>query len=143
MRSSALIPAGSELVLASDQRVCASMSRVGDEFQVRVAEDVVGPIGVVIPKGTVARAQISSLRKDFDLAIASLTLGGRTYPIGSDATIADIEKVRTRSRRQATPVIAGAGVVASRQTYRTDRCVPEGGRITTKLAEPLKIALTD
>jgi hypothetical protein len=36
-----------------------------------------------------------------------------------------------------------AGALASRQTYRTDRCVPEGGRITTKLAEPLKIALTD
>ena len=170
MRSSALIPAGSELVLASGQRVCASMSRVGDAFQVRVAEDVVGPIGVVIPKGTLATAQISSVRNDFDLDIASLTFAGHTYPIGSDVTFTEVEKVRTKPRKQATPVIAGAGLgaamggvigrdvksavigaaggalagaLASRQTYRTDRCVPEGGRITTRLSEPLEISLTD
>ena len=170
MRSSALIPAGSELVLASGQRVCASMSRVGDEFQVRVAEDVIGPIGVVIPKGTVATAQIASVRKDFNLDIASLTFGGHTYPIGSDATFTEVDKVRTKSGKQAAPVVAGAGLgaamggvigrdvksavigaaggalagaLASRQTYRTDRCVPEGGRITTTLTEPLKIALTE
>jgi hypothetical protein len=170
MRSSALIPAGSELVLAANQRVCASMSRVGDEFQVRVAEDVGGPIGVVIPKGTLATAQIASVRNDFDLDIASITFAGHTYPIESDVTSTEVEKVRAKSRKQATPVIAGAGLgaamggvigrdvksavigaaggalagaLASRQTYRKDRCVPEGGRITTTLTEPLKIALTE
>jgi hypothetical protein len=36
-----------------------------------------------------------------------------------------------------------AGVLASRPSYRTDQCLPEGGRITMKLSEPLKIALSD
>ena len=170
MKASALIPAGSELVLAADQRVCASMSRVGDQFQARIAEDVVGPIGVVIPKGTVATAQISSVRNDFNLDIASLTFEGHTYPIGSDVTDAEVEKVRTKSSRRATPIVAGvglgatvggvvgrdvksavigaaggalAGILASRPSYRTDQCLPEGGRITMKLSEPLKIALAD
>lgn len=170
MKSSASIPAGTELILAADQRVCASMSRVGDKFQARIAEDLVGPIGVVIPKGTVATAQISSVRNDFDLDIASLTFGGHTYPIASDVTDADVEKVRTKSTKRTVPIAAGAGLgaaaggmigrdiksavigaaggaiagaLAARPSYRTDRCLPEGGRITTKLSEPLKIALTD
>lgn len=170
MRGSALIPAGSELVLASDQRVCASMSHAGDTFQVRIAEDVVGPIGVVIPRGAVATAQIGSLESDFDLDIRSLSVAGRTYPIDAGATFTQVEKVRTSSRKRAAPIGAGAalgatiggvagrdvkaavigaaggaiaGALASRQTYRTDSCVPEGGRITTRLAGPLRIALSE
>ena len=170
MQGSALIPAGSEVVLASDQRVCASMSRVGDQFNVKVAEDVMGPIGVVIPKGSVATAQISAVRNDFDIDITSLTFGGHTYQVGSDATFADVEKVRTKSRKNGRSIAAGAGLggavggvvgrdiksavigaaggaiagaLASRPTYRTDQCVPEGGRITMRLEEPLKVELSE
>ena len=169
MRSSAMIPAGLELILAADQRVCESTSKVGDQFGVRFAEDVVGPIGVVIPKGTAATAQVSSV-SDLDMDITSLTVGGRTYPIGSDRTNAQVETIRTKSTKGAAPVVAGAGLggalggvigrdvksavigaaggalagaLATRATYRTDRCVPEGGKITTTLSEPLRIALTE
>ena len=169
MRASALLPAGSELVLASDQRVCASMSRVGDTFTTHIAEDVVGPIGVVIPKGTVATAQISSVKNDLDVNVGSLTLAGHTYSIDSDVTYTEVEKVR-RKTRSARPVLVGtglgaavggvmgrdvkaavigaaggalAGAIAATQVTRADRCVPAGGRINTKLSEPLKIALTE
>ena len=169
MRASALLPAGSELVLAADQRVCASMSRVGDTFTTRITEDVVGPIGVVIPKGTVATAQVSSVKNDFDVDVGSLTFGGHTYSIDSDVTYAEVEKVRRKSR-SARPVLVGtglgaavggvigrdvksavigaaggalAGAIAATQVTKADRCVPAGGRINTKLSEPLKIALTE
>lgn len=169
MHASALIPAGSELVLAADQRVCASMSRVGDTFHARVTEDVIGPIGVVIPKGTVATATVSSVRNDLDVDVASLTVAGQTYSINSDVTYTQVEKVRRKSG-SPRPVLAGtglgaaaggvigrdvksavigaaggalAGAIAATQVTRSDRCVPAGGRINTKLSEPLEIALTE
>lgn len=170
MRGSALIPVGSEFVLAADQRVCQSMSKVGDTFNAHIAEDVVGPIGVVIPKGTAVTAHVSSVRNDMDFDIESLTFAGRTYSVGSDVTYAGVEKVRTKSARKAAPVVAGAGLgaavggvigrdvksavigaaggaiagaIVAKQAYRTDRCLPEGGRINAKLSEPLTIAITE
>ena len=72
MKSSATLPAGTELSLASGQRVCASMSNPGDRFIARFSEDLVGPLGVVIPKGTPATAQIFSLEKGVDLRMHSI-----------------------------------------------------------------------
>ena len=145
------------------------MSRVGDTFITHIAEDVVGPIGVVIPKGTVATAQISSVKNNFGVDVGSLTIAGHTYSIDSDVTYTEIEKAKRKSRN-ARPVLVGtglgaavggvigrdvksavigaaggalAGAIASTQVTKSDRCVPVGGRITATLSEPLKIALTD
>ena len=145
------------------------MSRVGDTFMTHIAEDVVGPIGVVIPKGTVATAQISSVKNNLGVDVGSLTVAGHTYSIDSDVTYTEVEKVRKKSG-SARPVLVGTGVgaavggvvgrdvksavigaaggaivgaIAATQVTKSDRCVPIGGRINTKLSESLKIALTD
>src|SRR5690348_6592674 len=49
-RVNALIPAGSNIELTSDDQVCSSTSAVGDTFTTRVAENVVGPYGILIDR---------------------------------------------------------------------------------------------
>jgi hypothetical protein len=170
MKSSAMIPAGTELSLTSGQRICASMSNPGDRFTARLAEDVMGPIGVIIPKGSEATAQIFSLEKSVDLTMESITLGGNTYSIDADVTHTEIEKVTRKPRASKSRVAAGAGIgavtggviggsvpgavigaaggalagaVTSRRSPRADHCVPEGGQITVRLTEPLKLTLSE
>ncbi|HEX6576508.1 MAG TPA: hypothetical protein VF042_16185 [Gemmatimonadaceae bacterium] len=167
MRSSALLPAGLEFSLASDQRVCASMSRVGDKFYTHLSEDVVGPIGVVLPKGTPAIARVVSTKGDMDLVIESLTFTEQHYAPETLVTYAETEKVGypRHTARNATAgaglgaaigAVAGGGVqgaligaaggaaigtIASRPKTQKDRCIPAGGDITARLVEPLKITL--
>jgi hypothetical protein len=176
-RAVALIPAGSDIEFTSDDRVCRSTSSVGDTFTARVAEDVIGPLGVVVPKGSVATAQVFTKRNDsrnnpesdVGIRIQSVTVAGHTYEIASLVTSSDVTEVR-RSRNDAGKVIAGAGLgavlgrvlghdtrstiigavggaatgaVVARQTQKTESCIPDGGRITAKLTEPLRVAFTE
>jgi len=170
MRASASIPAGTELSLNAGQRICTSMSRVGDTFTATLADDLVGPIGVVIPKGTVATASIASLGKNLDLDVRSLAFAGHTYSIASDVTYTEVERVKRKSTASRNRIAAGAGIgavaggvlggnpattvlgaaaggvagaVTSKRSVRDDACIPEGGRITVKLVDPLKLALTE
>jgi len=146
------------------------MSRVGDTFATRTATDIVGPIGVVIPKGTPALAQIASTKNDLDVDMMSIAVDGRSYAVASDVTHTDLERVRRKSSVKKSGVAAGAGIgavaggviggnpattvlgaaagglagaVATRRPAYQDQCVPEGGRIDVKLTEPLRVSLTD
>ena len=104
---------------------------------------------------------------DIDLQIESLTFNGRTYRVRSRVTDTELDRVRSTSRgsdlaKVAAGTVLGAGmgkvlgrntrstvigaasggaagaVLASRsQTYNT--CVPDGGRITAQLVQPLTI----
>ena len=170
MKSSATLPAGTELSLASGQRVCASMSNPGDRFIARFSEDLVGPLGVVIPKGTPATAQIFSLEKGVDLRMHSIDFAGQTHSIDSDVTHTDLEKVTRKAPPNKSRVAAGAGIgavtggviggsvpgavigaaggaiagaVTSRRSAQVDYCIPEGGKIAVRLTEPLKVTLSE
>lgn len=170
LKSSALLPAGTQLSLAADQRICASMSRVGDTFATRIANDVVGPIGVVIPKGTIALAQVSSNNKNLDVDMKSISFAGHTYVVTSDVTYTELEKVRRKTSLSKSKVAGGAaiggvagavlggnpastalgaaaggvaGAAIGRPKSYQDQCVPSGGRIDIKLTEPLKVALSE
>lgn len=104
---------------------------------------------------------------DIDLQIESLTFNGHTYPVRSKVTDTELDRVRSGSRgsdlaKVAAGTVLGAGVgkvlgrntrstvigaasgaaagavLASRaQTYNT--CLPDGGRITAQLVQPLTI----
>ncbi|MEO8194065.1 MAG: hypothetical protein ABI681_09440 [Gemmatimonadales bacterium] len=169
VRPSGTISAGSELALVAGQRVCTYASRVGDEFTTLLTESVVGTNGTVIPRGAMAVAEISSLKKKnagFGLRISSITFAGKTYPVISHVNYTEVERVRSKARTNARAVAAGAGAgailggvvgggagsavlgaaggaaagaaVGSRGA-RYDGCIPERGRITAQLTEPLMI----
>ena len=117
MRATAMIPAGSELVFSASEKVCSASGTVGDRFIAETAEDVIGPLGVVIPKGSVASGEIVSRSKnprkqDAVLRIQSLKVNGRTYNVSSEVTDAQLDNVRTGSKAAPAKVIAGAGIGA-------------------------------
>ena len=116
LAGSAMIPAGSELSFAADERICTNTGDVVDRFSARLTEDVVGPIGVVIPKGSTATGLVAAGGNASNpkgaIHIQSLTFGGRTYSLSSEVTGAKLDKVRTRSKAAPAKVIAGAGVGA-------------------------------
>lgn len=177
MRASALIPVGSDIHLTSDERVCSSTSKIGDTFTSRVSEDMVGPLGVVIPKGATATGEVFSKQNDsrtnsdadVGIRIQSLTFGGHTYPITSLVTSSDVHRAH-RSHASAGKVIAGAGIgavlgrvaggstkstiigavggaaagaVVANRTAKSEHCIPDGGRITARLTEPLRVAFSE
>lgn len=169
-RAFATIPTGSDFTLASDQKICMNSTHVGDRFTGRLAEDLVAPNGAVIPKGSLAVGEVSSVNDGIDVSFSSLTVGGRSYPVGSRVTYVQLDRVRTSSAPSASRVVAAAGigailgrviggntrstiigaaggavaggVLASRAgTYQ--QCVPAGGRISAVLTEPLRVASTE
>lgn len=157
----------------TDQRVCSGTTSVGDQFSTHLTEDIVGPLGIVIPKGSIATGQVISASNPGEtpvVRIESLTVRGRTYKLGSEVTYTQLDKVRTGSRAAPAKVIAGAGIgailgrviggnakstvigaatgaaagaVVSNRTARFDRCIPNDGRINARLTEPLRVALSE
>lgn len=123
MRSTATIPAGTQLALESSRRICVNTNNVGDSFTARTTQNLVGPLGTVIPRGATATAVVSSLtdskgKEQIALRISSINVNGRVYSIKSAITDIELDKRR------------GA-----------ERCLPDDGRIIAELTQPLRIRL--
>lgn len=178
-RAVGVVSVGSELALTAGQRICTNTNSVGDRFTARLAEPVMGANGTVIPVGASALVEISSLKKskrdgdeiEVGLRVESITFNGRTYPVSSEVTYAQVDKVRAESRgddvrkvatgaaigavlgqifggKTKSTVIGAAGgaaagaVIASRNAD-FDGCLPSGGKITVRLTQPLTIQLSE
>jgi len=169
------IASGSEISLYSGQRVCTNNYQVGDKFTASVAESVQGSNGVSIPAGATAVIEITALKRsenandniDMEFAVRSIAFNGKTYPVSSTITTAQVEKVRNGDasndgKKVATGAIIGAiagqifghhtkstvigaatgaaaGAVVAGATGKYDGCVPNGGRISLKLNQPMTV----
>ncbi|MEO5589133.1 MAG: hypothetical protein ABIS03_06080 [Gemmatimonadaceae bacterium] len=177
-RTAGTISAGSELALVSGQRICSYASHVGDGFTTLLTESVEGTNGVTIPRGAIATAEITSIDKKkggarrFGVRIQSISFRGKTYPVRSDVSFAEVEQIgkNTRKNVSKTAVATGTGVGAilggvvgggvgsavigaaggavtgaaiGNRKVATDGCIPERGQITAHLSEPLNIAALD
>ena len=174
-----VVSSGSEIALASGQRICTNTNSVGDRFTANIADPVMGANGTVIPVGATAVVSITSLHRsekageeiEIGLRVESIAYGGKTYPVTSETTYAQVDKVRAASggetaRKVATGAAIGAvlGQILGRKTKSTvigagagaaagavianrnadyDGCVPSGGRITIRLTQPLTIQSTE
>jgi hypothetical protein len=169
-----MVSAGSELAFVSGQRICTYASQVGDEFTAVLSRPVSGTNGIVIPKGATAVAHISSLKKKsgtstIGLNISSVTFRGHTYPVSSNVTYAELERMPSKRRTSGRTVAAGTGVGAvlggvvggpgtavlgaaggaaagaAMGTKRVggDGCIPDRGVITAQLTEPLEIGVLE
>jgi hypothetical protein len=175
-RALGTISVGSEVSLYSGQRVCTNTNSVGDRFTAQIAEPVMGSNGVVIPAGSSAVVEITTLKRsersndniEIGLRVESITFNGKTYPITSEVSYAQVERVRGESkvgsdaikgaaigavlgqilgRRTKSTVIGAAGGAAvgaavGAANSKVEGCVPSGGRITVRLTQPLVIQLT-
>jgi hypothetical protein len=174
-----VVSAGSQISLNAGQRVCTNTNSVGDRFTAEIAEPVMGANGTVIPVGATAVVSITSLHRsekageeiEIGLRVESIAYGGKTYPVTSETTYAQVDKVRSQSggetaRKVATGAAIGAvlgqilghktkstiigagagaaaGAVIANRNADYDGCVPSGGRITIRLTEPLTIQASE
>jgi hypothetical protein len=172
------VSAGSEISLASGQRVCTNTNKVGDKFTAQISNPVMGANGTVIPVGATALVSIASLKKsersgdqiEIGLTVESITFDGRTYAVSSETTYAEVDRVRVQSRgddarkvatgaaigavlggilggKTKSTVIgaatgAAAGAVVANRNADYEGCIPDGGRITIRLSEPLTLQRT-
>ena len=174
-RAVGMIASGSEISLYSGQRVCTNTYAVGDKFTASVAESVQGSNGVSIPAGATAVIEITGLKRsenandniEMEFAVRSIAFNGKTYPVSSTVTSAQVDKVRNGDasndgKKVATGAIIGAiagqifghktkstvigaatgaaaGAVVAGATGKYDGCVPNGGRISLKLNQPMTV----
>jgi hypothetical protein len=174
-----VVSSGSEISLSANQRICTNTNSVGDHFTAQIANPVMGANGTVIPVGATAVVEITSLHRsekageqiEIGLRVQSIAYGGKTYPVSSETTYAQVDKVKAQSgsetaRKVATGAAIGAviGQILGRKTKSTvigagagaaagavianrnadyDGCVPQDGRITIRLTEPLTIQATE
>ncbi|MEP6858380.1 MAG: YMGG-like glycine zipper-containing protein [Gemmatimonadales bacterium] len=172
------IASGSEISLYSGQRVCTNTYAVGDRFTASVAESVQGSNGVSIPAGATAVIELTSLKRSenandnitMEFVVRSIAFNGKTYPVNSVVTAAQVEKVRngdasSDAKKVATGAIIGAiagqifghktkstvigaatgaaaGAVVAGATGKYDGCVPNGGRISLKLNQSMVVQQT-
>lgn len=170
------ISSGSTIGLYSGQRVCTNTNAVGDRFTASVAEAVQGSNGVTIPAGATVVLEITAVKRstspndNIQIEMVPLSIGfnGKTYPVNSIVTYAQVDKVRDATRGDdarkvatgaAIGAIAGqifghhtkstvigaaagaaAGAIAASVTTPVDGCVPSGGRITLRLNQAMMIA---
>lgn len=170
-----MIAGGSEISLYSGQRVCTNTYAVGDRFTASVAESVQGSNGVSIPAGATAVIEVTSAKRSenandditFEFVVRSIAFNGKTYPVSSTITYAQVDKVRDGStsndaKKVATGAVIGAiagqifgkktkstvigaatgaaaGAVVAGVTGKYDGCVPSGGRISLTLSEPMVV----
>jgi YMGG-like Gly-zipper len=167
------VSVGSEISFYAGQKVCTNTNQVGDRFTAQIGEPVQGSNGSVIPAGSSAVVEITSLKRserandniEVGLRVASITFNGKTYPVTSEVSYAQIERVRGESNtgrdavkgaaigailgqilghRTKSTIIgaaggAAAGAAIGAANAKVDGCVPSGGRITIKLTQPLVV----
>jgi len=172
-RALGTVSVGSEMSFYAGQRVCTNTNKVGDRFTAQIAEPVQGSNGAVIPAGSSAVVEITSLKRserandniEIGLRVESIMFNGKTYPVTSEVSYAQIERVRGESNagsdavkgaaigavlgqilghRTKSTIIgaaggAAAGAAIGAANAKMDGCVPSGGRITVKLTQPLVV----
>jgi hypothetical protein len=169
------IPSGTSISLASNSRVCTNTNKVGDRFTARVTAPVSGSNGATIPAGATATVEIVNMKRSenandpivMTLRVASITVNGRSYPVTSDVTFAQVDRERTTTKgkdaqKVATGAVIGAiagqilgkdtkstvigaatgaaaGTAVAMGTANYDGCIPDGGRITISLNSPVQV----
>lgn len=115
------IPAGSEINLSSNSRICTNTNRVGQRFSATVSNSVQGSNGAVIPAGATATVEITELNRSenandqikMGFRVVSVTFGGRTYPIDATTTYANVDRVKNQPKsKDVQKVVGGAAVGA-------------------------------
>ena len=115
------IPAGAELSLASNSRICTNTHRVGQRFSANVSNAVVGSNGAVIPAGATATVEITELKRSENvndeirvgLRVVSVTFGGRTYPLDATTTSANVDRVRNQPKQKDVQKVVGGAAIGA------------------------------
>ncbi|HEX2722201.1 MAG TPA: hypothetical protein VHM24_04740 [Gemmatimonadaceae bacterium] len=120
-RALGTIPAGAEVNLSSNSRICTNTHRVGQRFNATVSNAVEGSNGAVIPAGATATVEITELNRSenandpvkMGFRVVSVTFGGKTYPVSATTTYANVDRVKNQPKdKDVQKVVGGAAVGA-------------------------------
>jgi len=120
-RAVGTIPAGAEISLSSNSRVCTNTHKVGQRFSATVSNTVTGSNGATIPAGATATVEITQLDRSenandpihMGFRVVSVTFGGRTYPLDATTTYANVDRIRNQPKsKDVQKVVGGAAVGA-------------------------------
>jgi hypothetical protein len=120
-RATGTIPAGSEIELTSNSRVCTNTHKVGQRFSATVSNTVTGSNGATIPAGATATVEITELNRSenandpvkMGFRVVSVTFNGRTYAIDATTTYANVDRVRNQPKSKDVQKVAGGAVVGA------------------------------
>lgn len=115
------IPAGTTLLLSSNQRVCTNNTSVGDHFTASVSEAVSGSNGATIPAGATANVEVTSVSGsgsandniDLGLRVVSLNYGGHTYAVSATTESADVSRIKNAGASKDPQKVIGGAVVGA------------------------------
>lgn len=115
------IPAGSEISLTSNSRVCTNTHKVGQRFTATVSNSVEGSNGAVIPAGATATVEITELSRsenandkiNMGFRVVSVSFGGKTYPVSATTTYANIDRVRNQPKNKDVQKVVGGAAVGA------------------------------
>jgi hypothetical protein len=115
--TSSSIAAGTLINLTSNDRVCTNTNTAGDKFTATTTADITGPNGVLVPAGSKAIVQVTSVKHSnnssdpiqMGFAVQYLVVGGKNFPVDGSITDVQVDKVRNSSTgNDAKKVAAGA-----------------------------------
>jgi hypothetical protein len=117
----ASVPAGTEISMTSNDRICTNTNKAGDRFTATVTNSVTGTNGAVIPAGAKAVIQIADLKRSENATdniqmvfnVLSLSWNGKTYPVNAAIEHVDVDKVRNSSTGNDAKKVVGGAVVGA------------------------------
>lgn len=115
-----LIPAGTTMVIRTNESISADSAVAGGQYAAEVAQDVVNAQGqVLIPRGAPAQLTVNEATtggtvgtSELQLALWSVTANGRTYRVTSDVTEREGRGGLGANERTAKTVGGGAALGA-------------------------------
>ncbi len=111
------IPAGTELVIRTNDAIDATANNVGNSYSAEIARDIVGADGnVLVPQGSPAELTINKVGKttpgvgsnQVSLALRSVTIGGNTYQVRTNTVEQSGNRGIGANRRTAEMTGGGA-----------------------------------
>ncbi len=115
------IPAGTQLSLRSNSKICTNTSKVGDTFTATVNEAVSGSNGATIPAGATVTLTATKLDRSenindpirMEFAVNSVTYGGKTYALEATVTSAAVDKVRNQPKSADVKKVVGGAAIGA------------------------------
>lgn len=114
------IPAGTTLVIRTNENISAGRATPGQQYSAEVAQDIVNTSGqVLVPRGSPAQLTVLDASgggavgsSEVELALSTVTVGGRTYTVQTDVVEREGQEGLGANERTARNVGGGAALGA-------------------------------
>lgn len=116
-----VIPAGTELVVRTNERIETDQALPGRTFSAEVERAIVDSRGtVIVPENSPAQLRVLDSSRggtvgtaQLELAVQSLTVGGRTYDVVSDVAEQEADRQGLGANRRTAEMVGGGAVLGT------------------------------